>query len=582
MPLHVAVLGDSATWGQGLIREHTFAYLAATRLAEDAGKELKLLPGRGSDPLRGESRSGAKIRRVQPAQSYGDADVFLDSFPNLFADDNERRLFLDGSDESPAARLFGEHPANFPTLTEALARYASDSSHTVDLVIMGGGINDANFEDVLDPDGNPLDKILDQLRVVFSSYIDQLLRDARATFPNAIIILTGYFSELSDLSDRDKLGILMEFLSGSSHAAIVYNNVVNSIPLLGMISDLLFEGEDVGDAVRRSIPRSVQAAAHAHFWTRKTVADQPNEIKNPGLIYVSPAFEPKHALFASESMVHDGYHLPGDGIHAVHDEMLSKRIANIPRYALSSRYEGILDAASKPGTLGAAVEGLLVEPDLPSSMRKAASDYLSNPFGDSWTRLKDSIHNEQGRIFVATIASFLHPNELGAKRYAERIISAYRNLNSASLRLASKGMWQDNDPTISVKSVFASRGLNLTNGVRRFLDMSVVQNVAIQLDGVRALSPLPGASSPSLASVTLGASLKFAFGIPAGVHDVFNAFDLVDTSFAEIVTIRILGGDVLRDFEILTIYLNGLKYFTDSKASAKGDLESGLTFSFTH
>ena len=132
MVLKVAVIGDSAMWGQGLKLEHQYAHLAAGRIAADLNEDLEIMPGSGEEPGRGYPRSGAKIRaRVQrddpvqvlmPGGSFaesapGDRANFARTFRSLFETDEEMTSFLDGSDERPAARLFGEHPAAFPTTT---------------------------------------------------------------------------------------------------------------------------------------------------------------------------------------------------------------------------------------------------------------------------------------------------------------------------------------------------------------------------------------------------------------------------------------------------------------------------------
>src|SRR6266496_4123911 len=61
MTLRVAVIGDSAMWGQGLKPEHQFARIAAQRIADDLGEQLEILLGAGDEPGRGYARSGAKI-----------------------------------------------------------------------------------------------------------------------------------------------------------------------------------------------------------------------------------------------------------------------------------------------------------------------------------------------------------------------------------------------------------------------------------------------------------------------------------------------------------------------------------------
>jgi len=156
----MAVLGDSAMWGQGLVPEHQFAQLAAKRLAGSPSNALDVLPGLGEEPGRGHPRSGAKL---YPAVIAGEAvDVMLPAgaiiqappgdranfaltFRELFPSDQEMRHFLAGTNDRPADRLFGEYPGTFPTVTGQLLAISEDrKTDDVQLVFLNGGINDVH------------------------------------------------------------------------------------------------------------------------------------------------------------------------------------------------------------------------------------------------------------------------------------------------------------------------------------------------------------------------------------------------------------------------------------------------------
>ncbi|MBA3251684.1 MAG: hypothetical protein H0T66_15595 [Geodermatophilaceae bacterium] len=155
MALRVAIVGDSAMWGQGIAVEHTFARLAATRLAQLVDQSLDILPGLGAEPGRGHSRSGAKIDAavddperdvdvVLPSgavtrEAAGDRVDFCEMFGSEFDDDAEMRGFLDGVDDRPAAGLFGENPATFPTVTTQVRQLVgSELGATVDVLLIDG------------------------------------------------------------------------------------------------------------------------------------------------------------------------------------------------------------------------------------------------------------------------------------------------------------------------------------------------------------------------------------------------------------------------------------------------------------
>lgn len=132
----MAVLGDSAMWGQGLVLEHQFAQLAAKRLAGSPGNALDVLPGLGEQPGRGHPRSGAKLRPaviagdavdvVLPAgaliqASPGDRANFALTFRALFSD-REMRDFLAGTNDGPGRPSVRGAPGDVPDRDRAVAR----------------------------------------------------------------------------------------------------------------------------------------------------------------------------------------------------------------------------------------------------------------------------------------------------------------------------------------------------------------------------------------------------------------------------------------------------------------------------
>src|SRR5262249_51620105 len=131
MTLRVAVVGDSVMWGQGLKPEHQFARIAAQRVANDLGEQLEILPGAGAEPERGYARSGAKIGSdavpdqkpvlLPGGDTYaalaGDRADFALTFREYFLTDQAMINFLTRTDaDRPAAALFGDIPATFPTV----------------------------------------------------------------------------------------------------------------------------------------------------------------------------------------------------------------------------------------------------------------------------------------------------------------------------------------------------------------------------------------------------------------------------------------------------------------------------------
>ena len=117
----VAAFGDSLMWGQGLNRKDRFTELITALLpaisggqpavvAADASRSGAQIRARG-DQGTTTSLSGGRVRDHRSQRSK-----FVDTFPALFAGERERTAFLDGTDERPATRLYGENPAPFPTV----------------------------------------------------------------------------------------------------------------------------------------------------------------------------------------------------------------------------------------------------------------------------------------------------------------------------------------------------------------------------------------------------------------------------------------------------------------------------------
>ena len=131
-----------------------------------------------------------------------DASKFIDTFPALFRSEQERLDFQFGEDEGPGARLYGEHPATFPTVMDGVKALSAQNGATVEIVLLDGGINDLDFEEVLNPEGPGLRKIEAEIKAIFDDSLRQCLVETRRGFPNAVIIVVGYFSALSARSSR--------------------------------------------------------------------------------------------------------------------------------------------------------------------------------------------------------------------------------------------------------------------------------------------------------------------------------------------------------------------------------------------
>jgi len=582
MSLRIAILGDSAMWGQGLKLEHQYARVAAERIANSPGDPLDVLPGLGEEPGRGHPRSGAKIvpavdkagesvKVLLPSGGQtevppGDRATFALTFRSLFSghSDQEMRDFLAGGNDRPAARLFGENPATFPTVTGQLRAVREDEkTDDVQFVFLNGGINDVDFEKVLDPTGSDIDVITQAVDSVFGDSLAQLLTLARQVFPNAVILVPGYFTALSSKSNRNDLKDLFEFLSKKPEWELALNNTISKLPLLGDITDALGLTKDVGALVEAAVHRTVTAAAHAHHRTKATIASLPAAVIGRGIVYAHPAFLPEHALFAGrESLLHSGYRFPGHGRLSVADEMFETRRRRIPRGKLLGDYHRISQEVVRallPGEDARVVRESLkalvaANPDLPGQVLFVARDFSGDR--ESLGAVFKAIAGEVGRIEVATIASFLHPNPAGAKRYADRIVTAHQRHVSFRVRQAL-GNTVPAGQVLSVRKALSQHGIHPPR-LRKLVPIFFIESVALQFIGV----PVFPFTLEGGMTVTLGPRVQLtgfvSIGSSPGHTEMTCAFDTGnEVRLTDVTELAIKNGP---GFEEIVLYLNGREF----------------------
>lgn len=240
--LTVATLGDSVAWGQGLRPQQKFNRLAVNQIANVLGISA------GQVELRQNAHSGAVVResnlpsRLDPNQDH----------------------------------MWPEVPWSTPTVFKQVAG-AADAS--VDLVLLTAGINDIGFGNLMDPTGSR-SALERALRQNFYHDIKQLLQRSRERFPEAVIVVTGYYPLLSEQSDLTIARVM--------------------VSLLGAAGNL------VSIAAAKRVARRMRFFARWQlYWLRLAVTEKHEDpaTRGPGILFAHPALGPQHSVGAPRNLL---------------------------------------------------------------------------------------------------------------------------------------------------------------------------------------------------------------------------------------------------------------------------------------
>ncbi|MGM0590528.1 MAG: PLAT/LH2 domain-containing protein [Halobacteriota archaeon] len=259
-------VGDSVTWGQGLEHHEKFASLVYEELAAD---------GDTLDPAHIYARSGAIIGIHRAADAEPLADVA----------------------DSPLSRT-AEHevPWSRPTVREQVDELADAVSEPsdVDLLIIGGGINDVDVRTLIDPftetyDGEvdslpnasendpipaePDYELEDLIRTYCYDDMRTLVRTARDCFPESVVVVTGYFPVVSPLTDFD---VLRDW-------RLLFHDAFDWLAAEFIAQSLYFN--------RRAL-----------YWLRRAVAElnADSDACGPGVAFAHPSFGIENSLEAPD------------------------------------------------------------------------------------------------------------------------------------------------------------------------------------------------------------------------------------------------------------------------------------------
>ena len=180
----IVVLGDSVAWGTGLQEPEKFSALVAQRVRD--------------------LNQASNLGVFREVRAHTGAILGLGLQPPL---------------QPGLPPIPGEVPTSYPTISEQLDLYAGSSNAAyVDLVLVDGCINDIGVFTILDPQRSPsnLDPEIEQ-----GCHDDmlELLKKAAVLFPQARIVVNGYFAPLGH--DSAFAGpLLVAFLIAIDHPIV--------------------------------------------------------------------------------------------------------------------------------------------------------------------------------------------------------------------------------------------------------------------------------------------------------------------------------------------------------------------------
>jgi len=488
--LKAVVIGDSVMWGQGLRGRQKFSNNAVEEIGRLLGREARIeidLSHSGA-PINAASEScDLKCKRKK----------FVDTYPTLFGAklsttgmSEAEAAFVNDNDQSKSV-LYGEIPSTFPTINSQLDQVPQNIANEAELLILNGGANDLDFEELLNPEEHQANfvKHYDPLLKEYTySRVKSLLRQARDKFPKAVILFTGYFSPFYPGRSSASLRNLFEHMSGQDRWKVWTNKRI-------------IELKNIDQLVLEAQHRSLFSLARGLHWTRKAVAESNNDprLKGPGILFIHPQFGPENAVFEPNSFFHPYYKLS-----QIRDPAKEHRENNIIRKGFQSMMENLAkdlilvvpfannnfftaDDITVPIAIKRKASLLLSRLDGPGRLIKALRPLTENRASfDELLEGRNALVEDIQRINRAKMGSFLHPSEKGAARYTGVIVKRYNerlknvNLNNDIVKFANvEGISE----TQKVTKIFQRYGLSEFNiSPENASQLMLIDSIALEVE----------------------------------------------------------------------------------------------------
>lgn len=197
-PFEMLVLGDSVMWGQGVPEEKKFYSVVRDKLVSD-------LLRRSDVRMIVRAHSGAHVlpRNEFAPRNYGEVPV---APPTLYAQAQMASVLYEYLYEDLYVRL------GIPR-EEARKKASEEARKNVRFILLNGGINDVGVPTLANP-FTRREKLQEDVERVCHAGMRDLLSFLAGMYPNALMVMTGYFKIITEGTDEKTLLELIKYFLG--------------------------------------------------------------------------------------------------------------------------------------------------------------------------------------------------------------------------------------------------------------------------------------------------------------------------------------------------------------------------------
>lgn len=229
-PLEMLAIGDSVMWGQGLKDENKFTFLVKKHLEEvDDKKRCVNLFVTAHSGASIENKSDNREKLI-PSKTYnGEINLFNPSIKQQAINAYEWYRNPNKIPEGFITEFSGDYGRRFPEHRE-FYKGNPTMPENVDLILVNGGINDLDVRSFVNPTF-PKEKFKQAADKYCNERMKELLEKLILMFPNARVIVPGYFPLLSKETCPDKAIEAMTAAFGSNVVSRLIQRIARKVSI---------------------------------------------------------------------------------------------------------------------------------------------------------------------------------------------------------------------------------------------------------------------------------------------------------------------------------------------------------------